>query len=148
MRAISLVLLAVVLAGCIPFRRSPVKLRGYSLAAAPGANDRSPVAVDVVVVTEKDLVATVAKLPAAEWFAKRAQIQLDNPRGVEITSLEPVPGQLLAWRRVKPRRKAAAAFIFAAYPPPGDHRVRVDPFRWISIHLTADSLAVVQSRGP
>lgn len=148
MRTLAVALLLVLLAGCIPFRRSPVKLRGYSLAAAPGANDRSPVAVDVVVVTEKDLVEKVAKLPAAQWFATRAQIQLDNPRGVEITSLEPVPGQHLAWRRVKPKRKAAAAFVFAAYPPPGDHRVRVDPFRWISIQLTADSLAVVQSRGP
>ncbi|HYW09815.1 MAG TPA: hypothetical protein VE913_22820 [Longimicrobium sp.] len=148
MRTLFLALLTVVLAGCIPFRGSPVKLRGYSLAATPTANDRSPVAVDVVVVTEHDLVATVAKLPAAEWFAKRAQIQLDNPRGVEITSLEPVPGQHFAWRRVKPKRKAAAAFVFAGYPSPGDHRVRVDPFRWISIQLTADSLAVVQSRGP
>jgi type VI secretion system protein len=147
-RTLAVALLVVLLAGCIPFRRSPVKLRGYSLAAAPGANDRSPVAVDVVVVTEKELVEKVAKLPADQWFATRAQIQLDNPRGVEITSLEPVPGQLLAWRRVKPKRKAAAAFVFAAYPPPGHHRVRVDPFRWISIHLTADSLAVVQSRGP
>jgi hypothetical protein len=41
-----------------------------------------------------------------------------------------------------------AAFVFAGYPTPGDHRVRVDPFPWIVIHLTADSLAVARPRRP
>ncbi len=140
---------AIGTAGCIPFvGRSPVKLRGYALSAAAQANDRSPVAVDLVVVTEKTLVAPVSKLAAADWFATRGQLLLDNPRGLSVTSLEPVPGQALPYQRLRWKGNAQAAFVFANYPSPGHHRVRVDPYRWIAVQLTADSLAVLQTRGP
>jgi len=136
-------------AGCLPFRGGgAVRLRGYALHAGEQANGDSPVAVDVVVVTDRALVEPLSKLKAAEWFARRAQLQLDHPAGVRVTSLEPVPGQRLPWRRVRWRGKAAAAFVFAGYATPGDHRVRVDPFRWIVIQLTGDSMAVAHPRRP
>lgn len=140
--------LALGLAGCIPFRGSPVKLRGYTLQTTTEANDDSPVAVDVVVVTDRALVLPVSKLKAAEWFAQRAQLQLDHPDGLQVTSLEPVPGQRMPWQRVRWKGKAVAAFVFAGYATPGDHRVRVDPFKWIVIELTDDSLAVAHPRRP
>lgn len=139
---------ALLLVGCLPFGRGAVKLRGYSVLSGGEANGRSPVAVDVVVVTDRELVEPVAALKAAEWFARRAQLQLDHPKGLQVTSLEPVPGQRLPWRRVRWRGKAVAAFVFAGYPTPRDHRVRVDPFPWIVIQLTGDSLAVAHRRRP
>jgi type VI secretion system protein len=145
---VAAVAVALLLAGCIPFRRDPVKLRGYALRSGAEANDDSPVAVDVVVVTDRALVEAVGKLRAGEWFARRAQLQLDHPRGLHVTSLEPVPGQRLPWRRVRWRGRAAAAFVFAGYPTPRDHRVRVDPFPWIVIQLTADSVAIARPRRP
>jgi type VI secretion system protein len=137
--------LMLTLGGCL-WGGGPVKLRGYSVASGEEANDRSPVAVDVVVVTDRALVEPVSKLAAGDWFAARRQMLLDHPRGLQVTSLEPVPGQRLPWQRVRWRGKAVAAFVFAAYPTPGDHRVRVDPYPWIVIHLTADSLAVAHPR--
>lgn len=134
--------------GCGLLSRSPVKLRGYDLAAAQHANQDSPVRVDVVVINDKPLAQAVGKLSAADWFAQRGQLVLDNPRLLEVTSLEPVPGQALPWRRVRPRGKAFAAFVFADYAAEGDHRVRVDPYRWISIRLDGDSMAVTAVRGP
>lgn len=145
---VGIAMAAALAAGCIPFRGGPVKLRGYTVHSGTEANDRSPVAVDVVVVTDRALVEPVGKLKAAEWFARRAQLRLDHPVGLQVTSLEPVPGQRLPWRRVRWRGKAVAAFVFAAYPTPRDHRVRVDPFPWIVIQLTADSLAVGPLRRP
>lgn len=142
------VLAGLALAGCLPFGGGGVKLRGYALWSGAEANDRSPVAVDVVVVTDRALVEPVSKLAAAQWFDTRGQLLLDHPRGLQVTSLEPVPGQRLPWRRVRWRGKAVAAFVFAAYPTPGSHRVRVDPFPWVVIHLTADSLAVARPRRP
>lgn len=141
-------LLSLPLGGCALVFRSPVKLRGYDLAAAPRANHDSPVRVDVVVVNDEPLAKEVAKLTAAAWFAGKGQLMLDNPRMLEVTSLEPVPGQALPWRRMRRRGKAQAAFVFADYPGKGDHRVRVDPYRWISIRLAEDSMAVAAGRGP
>lgn len=146
-----MVLLAagLALAGCIPFvGGSPVQLRGYALSAAPAANDSSPVAVDVVVVTDRALVAPVSKLSAADWFATRGQLLLDNPRGLAVTSLEPVPGQALPFQRLRWKGTAQAAFVFAGYAAPGHHRVRVDPYPWITIRLADDSVAVSHTRGP
>ncbi len=139
---------ALLLAGCIPFRGEPVKLRGYAVWSGGDANGRSPVAVDVVVVTDRALVEPVGGLKAAEWFARRGQLQRDHPAGLQVTSMEPVPGQRLPWRRVRWRGKAVAAFVFAGYATPRDHRVRVDPFPWIVIQLTGDSLAVAHPRRP
>ncbi len=140
--------LTLLLGGCALVFKSPVKLRGWDLAAAPGANRDSPVRVDVVVVNTEPLAKEVAKLDAAGWFAGKGQLMLDNPRMLEVTSLEPVPGQTVPWRRLRVRGKPQAAFVFADYPTAGDHRVRVDPYRWISIRLAEDSMAVTVARGP
>lgn len=147
-RPLALVLLALLCGGCALVFKSPVKLRGWDLAAAPGANHDSPVRVDLVVVNAAPLAKEVAKLDAAGWFAGKGQLMLDNPRMLEVTSLEPVPGQTVPWRRMRVRGKPQAAFVFADYPTKGDHRVRVDPYRWISIRLAEDSMAVVVARGP
>lgn len=148
LRAVAAAGLALSAGGCGLLSRSSVKLRGYDLAAAPHANQDSPVRVDVVVVRDPALAETVAKLTAAGWFAQRGQLVLDNPRMLEITSLEPVPGQALPWSRVQAGKKAHAAFVFADYAAEGDHRVRVDPYRWITIRLEEEGMAVEGSRGP
>ena len=150
-RATSLALvlsLAVLTGGCGLLSRSPVRLRGYDLAAVAEANRDSPVRVDVVVVNDEALAKELGKLTAAAWFARKSQLILDNPRLLEVTSLEPVPGQAVPWRRVRRRGKAQAAFVFADYPTEGEHRVRVDPYRWISIRLAEERMAVTAGRGP
>lgn len=145
-RTIAIALSLLLLGGC--FFASPVRLRGYDLAAVHEANRNSPVRVDVVVVRDGELAREVGKLSSAAWFARKGQLVLDHPRMLEITSLEPVPGQAVPWRRVRRRGKAQAAFVFADYRTDGTHRVRVDPYRWISIRLAEDSMAVVAGRGP
>ena len=151
-RAALALAIAAACAGCflpIPFLpHSPVKLRGYAVSAAQSANDRSPVAVDLVIVTDETLVKPVSKLTAADWFAGKGQLLLDNPRGLAVTSMEPVPGQALPYQRLRWKGTAQAAFVFAAYPSKGDHRVRVDPYPWIAIQLTDDSMAVVHTGRP
>lgn len=147
-RAPALALSLLLLAGCGMFFGSPVRLRGYDLAAVHEANRNSPVRVDVVVVRDEELAKEVGKLTSAAWFARKGQLILDHPRMLEVTSLEPVPGQAVPWRRVRRTGKAQAAFVFADYRTDGSHRVRVDPYRWISIRLAEDSMAVVAGRGP
>ena len=141
MRRLAAALLAgaLLLGGC----RSPVKTGYYSVQSSPTANDRSPVPVAVVVVYDAALLKTVAELTARDWFARRDQIVRDNPTGLQTVAWEFVPGQTVPVQPLRlRRRKARGAFVFADYALPGDHRVRVDPYRRMVIRLLDEGLAV------
>jgi type VI secretion system protein len=100
-----------------------------TLTASDDLNNNAPVAVDVVLVTDRTLLERIADLPASKWFSVRADLAATFPQGVRYRSWEMVPGQRLnvpgdtfAGPRV------AAAFVFANYQGPGAHRVRIDTF--------------------
>ena len=55
-------------------------------------NQDFPLAVDIVVVYDKDLYGELKKLSAEDWFGQRAQLRLENePKKLEVTSKEWVP---------------------------------------------------------
>lgn len=118
MRA-GILLAALLLGGCAA--RS-IGLEEVKLQAAPDANGNGAVAVDVVLATRPGSAEQVAKLPAAEWFRRRAQLLRDNPDGLAVMSWELVPGQSVT---APVRRSALDAYVFALYASPGDHRVRL-----------------------
>lgn len=119
------------LAGCSMLFPSgdKVKWDELTLAASDDANNDSPVAVDVVYVTDKALLARVAELPASKWFAVRGDLVGTFPDAIRYQSWELVPGQRLAVPKDKLRGpRVAGVFVFADYPGPGAHRVRVERF--------------------
>lgn len=121
------------------------------------ANQNEPVAVDLLLITDKQLVKDLLKVPANEWFAKRNQYKQDYPdQLIEGGSWEWVPGQnipiqMLALternkvvRKVIPKRfqKIQAVIIYANYSTPGAHRVRLAPYQDIKINLMENDFTV------
>jgi type VI secretion system protein len=96
------------------------------LLAGDDANQNSPVAVDLVLVGDQALIDTLITMPASRWFAGRADLLRTFPGALTVRSHEVVPGQSLrlgesAWAG----RKSLAAFVFADYLVPGEHRERL-----------------------
>lgn len=135
MRKRMLSLLAVlavlaVLGGCGMIKREPQPLaaewKSLTLVAAADANANSALAVDVVLVRDKAVFESLAAMPAARYFAGRADLQRTFPDALTVLAVEITPGQVI---RIEPKRfsghKAWAALAFANYANPGEHRARL-----------------------
>lgn len=145
------VILAVALgaAACgLPKRELESKLGvggSMSLAVntASNANQDSPVALDIVEVSDKKLLPTLAKLTANQWFEKRSQILLDHPGSIEVLrELELVPGERYGPVKFKPGAKFVGGILYADYFTPGAHRAVVDIRKPLVIDLLRDNFAI------
>lgn len=106
----------------------PALWKSVTVVASSDANQDSPVAVDLVFVRDPALLEVLNATPASKWFATRTDLQRAFPEGVGVVSLEVVPGQTL--RLTDPARIHQLALVilaYADYPPPGEHRVRLQP---------------------
>jgi type VI secretion system protein len=126
-----MVLMSSLLGGCamLGFKGDKVKWTQVTLSASDDVNNNSPIAVDVVFIMDETLVAKLADLPAAKWFAARTDLVNTYPEGLRYRSWEVVPGQqLVIPGETLEGPRVAAAFVFANYPAPGAHRVRIEQF--------------------
>jgi type VI secretion system protein len=126
-----MVLTSSLLGACamLSFKGDKVKWTQLTLSASDDVNNNSPIAVDVVLVTDETLVTKLAELPASKWFAARADLVNTYPDGLRYRSWEVVPGQqLIVPGDTFEGPRVAAVFIFANYPAPGAHRVRIEQF--------------------
>ncbi len=94
-------------------------------------NNQSPLAVDMVAVSNKALYKELKKTTAQDWFAQRKQHQLDYVVGhdFELFSWEWTPGQKVGRIEEKVRRKTRGVLVFANYAEEGAHRARLKPKR-------------------
>jgi type VI secretion system protein len=100
-----------------------------TLSASDDVNSNSPVAVDVVLVTDDALLGRLSELPASKWFAARADLASTFPKGLSYRSWEVVPAQqIVVPGKTFAGPRVAAAFVFANYPDPGAHRIRIEQF--------------------
>jgi type VI secretion system protein len=141
-----LLALPLLLGGCAgPMFARSVAVRRVAIAVAPGANGNSPIALDLVHVSDRPpLAGALAGLSAAEWFEKRAQFQRDWPRDLEVRSWEVVPGQVLAAERLPAPAVSHEALVFALYATPGVHRARLAEGGNLSIRLAAEEMEVTE----
>ena len=103
---------------------------GLMIAADADANLNSPVALDIVFVRDLATLEKLQALPAAKWFAGRAELQRTFPDALVVRSLELVPRQTLRLSEKdlgSPR--VAGVLLYADYATPGDHRVRLAALR-------------------
>ncbi|WP_343054334.1 hypothetical protein [Pararobbsia alpina] len=134
MTVCSMVLMCCLLGACampsfLSFKGDKVKWTQVTLSASDDVNNNSPIAVDVVLVTDDTLLAKLAELPASKWFAARADLVNTYPDGVRYRSWEVVPGQQLTVPgETFAGPRVAGAFVFANYPAPGAHRIRIEQF--------------------
>lgn len=119
--AVALLAAALAVSGCAGSQRS-LDLEEIVVEAQPDANGNSAVAVDVALALQPGVGEQLAKLTAADWFKRRAQLQRDNPDGLSVMSWELVPGQTAT---AKAKGHVVDAYVFAAYGSAGDHRARL-----------------------
>lgn len=129
------------LAGCAADTR--IKTRSIAIDVAPNANADNALAVDVVLIHDAALLASVGEMPSTNWFKNRAQLMLANPTGMEVQSFEVIPGQKGPRYTVTGRgNDALGAFVFADYGTPGVHRARVDGLPTVLLRLGEKDFAV------
>lgn len=139
LRWCTLVPLALLLAACswigrvsdtLGFGGTEVAWTEMIVIAADNANLNTPVTFDVVVALEEPILGKLVELPAAKWFAARADLAKTFPKGLVYRSWELAPGQTL---RIPEgtfgAARVAGVLLFADYLTPGDHRIRVEQLR-------------------
>jgi type VI secretion system protein len=138
-------------AGCSMFGGAPKPVQPVwqqlAFAAAADANDNSALAVDVVLVKDKAMLDTLAAMPAARYFAAKADLQRTYPDALKAIGVEITPGQLIRIERGRfGAERAWAALAFANYAAPGEHRLRVPlDSRACVLRLDAQEFAVTDS---
>jgi len=117
---------------------------------SPAANRNNPVAVDLVLVTDKKLLKELMKMSARDWFAQKHQVQLDYPKEKDLTagSWEWVPGQSVKLDRLNIRYEIVGGVVFANYLNEGVHRASIDPRKPFLLTLGEDDLCVQSSKQP
>lgn len=155
--AVGVVALAAALAGCpkgpkvitkrLPGGPKESRIK-VDVRVASNANGGNPVALDLVLVSDKELLEELQKLSAADWFEKRAQIILDHPKETDlwVGHWEWVPGQVVHLDDVKVAPEVRAAVVYANYFIPGEHRAVLDPHRDVLLTLGEGGLKVTQSK--
>ncbi|MFM0392579.1 hypothetical protein [Paraburkholderia phytofirmans] len=119
-----------------------------TLAASDDVNNNSPVAVDVVLVSDDAMLARLAELPASKWFVGRNDLLSTFPKSLRYRSWELVPGQRLdVTDDAFAGPRVVAAFVFANYPDPGAHRVRIQKFSGrLVVQLDSNNFSVADTK--
>lgn len=135
---------SVLLVACVPKAIRPASKLMTKVDISPQANNNNPVAVDLVLVKNKDLFKELMKISASEWFEKRNQYRLDYPKeiGLKAGSWEWVPGQVVSIDPMPFKEKFAGGLVFANYFAPGAHRAVIDPSKLVLIRLGPDDISV------
>ena len=124
-------MLVVVLCGCslLTPKVPKITLSDIHVITDAAANSNSPVALEIVLVKDPDLLKKLTELPAAKWFETRADIRKTYPAGVESQAWELVPGQDLRVPAATFKgKRALAVIVFANYSSAGEHRARIESF--------------------
>ncbi len=96
------------------------------ITVAGDVNQSSPLAVDVVVVSNKKILEKLLEMSAASWFEGREQFSMDYPKGYRAWSWEWVPGQQVDMLQIPYKSGVKAVVVFADYFAPGQHRARIN----------------------
>lgn len=135
------------LAGFGPLSRP--KWRNVALVATEDANGNTPVAVDLVLVTDVALAEALSATPAAKWFRSRADLQRTFPGKLVVISHELVPRQAITIGRNQfGDIEALGAFMFADFGAPGEHRQRLRlEARGLVVRLELREFTVIEVKG-
>jgi type VI secretion system protein len=144
---ISKIILVIVVVGLSSGCHKIVKTRTICLKTdiTKSANQNQPIAVDLLLVRDKDLLKKVMTLTAADWFEKRAQVMRDYPDAKELVVFhrEWVPGQQIPCSSLPLDPMPRATVLFANYFGKGDHRARLINGKSATIRLLDDDVEIL-----
>jgi type VI secretion system protein len=113
--------------------------------ASEEMNQRSPVALELLLVYNKTLLGELKQMSASTWFEQRDQVKDGYLAGKDFDSVlnaEVVPGHKIYPYQLPLKAKARAGVIFANYFSDGVHRRHFDPRKNFRIDLDADNFYV------
>ena len=112
---------------------------------SPTANQNSPVAVDVVLIRDKNFLKTVQGMSANDWFTKKMQLQRQNPKAIaEVKSWEWIPDQFIGPINFVVPVDVQAAMMFANYASGGPHSAPLPTSGKVAISLGDEDFTVKQ----
>ena len=119
----------------------------FSVTVAKNANGNSPIAVDLVLIYDEDLVKKLSALTSREWFKQRDQFKQDFPGDTGFSSLEWewIPNQNVSPLSLPTKSKLEAVIIFANYTSRGAHRAQIAPNSDIKLKLLEEGFQVEMS---
>jgi type VI secretion system protein len=124
---------------------APAPLRMLlEFSVAPKSNQNSPVPLSLVAVQDPKLVEKMEQMTAKQWYAQRSQLRRDYPGKDAFTEWEweYVPNQIPPPVVIQVDGRAIAAFLFANYSAPGDHRFRIGPFQRLRIDVGVEDISI------
>lgn len=125
-------LLCMAFSGCAMFgmKGHRVDWREVTLIAAQDANNDSPVAIDIVMVSDPVILDKLLSLRATQWFQDREDLVTTYPKALRYRSWEVVPNETLRVdRRTFSGPRVAGVLVFARYASPGAHRQRIEVYK-------------------
>src|SRR5579864_7847060 len=134
---------AKAIANRVTLQPSPVNL---DVGIDANANKNSPVALDVVLIKDKNFWKTAPAMTAKDWFAQRSDLQRRYGNKLQVRSWEWVPGQPIAPIIVKVPRRLSGAMVFANYPSPGTHSAPLPLGGKVSISLQQDDFTMEKGK--
>ena len=91
------------------------------------ANKNSPVAVDIVLIFNEDLVKKVSELSSTDWFKSKNYVLKTFPQDLAVKSWELAPGDSLQIpSSFFGNDRVFSVIAFADYFSTGEHRVKID----------------------
>jgi type VI secretion system protein len=84
-------------------------------------NQDTPLAVDVIAVSNKNTAKDISSLTSRKWFATRTALERMHPSDLHVYSWEWIPGQQVADLTIPKTEVAAGLFLFADYSSSGSH---------------------------
>ena len=145
-------ILPVTISGCGAALRSTRKaahVRGeltLDVQVKPEVNHNSPVAVDIVLAKDKDVLKLLSAMSAEAWFQQRTDFERSHPKKVQQISWEWVPGQDVGIVNVPGTGIANGVVLFANYQTKGDHRALLPQGGHVAITFAADDFVIGSSK--
>ena len=119
----------------------------FNVTVAKNANRNSPIAVNLVLIFDEDLVKKLSALTSREWFKQRDQFKQDFPGDTGFSSLEWewIPNQNVSPLSLPTKSNLEAVIIFANYTSKGAHRAQITPNSDIKLKLLEEGFQVEMS---
>lgn len=134
------------MAFCLSCSANPRSFFGGDLKleveVAQETNQNSPVAVELLVASDEQVLTAALALSAHDWFVGREQFRRDHPKGYVSWFWEWVPGQPVPPQKLSFGVGARGGILFADYLSAGKHRLRFDPHQGIRLRLAETDFTV------
>lgn len=117
-------------------------LKKVSIEASDKVNGGYPVALDLVLVRDKLVYASLSNLTASEWYAGKKDYMRQHKQVLSVMAWEVVPGQRFQEVAVVADSDAVGALVFAGYLGERTYRSAVQGVKQVWIRLNDEDFEV------